>query len=272
MAQTTAVRQRHSTRSLPQRRRSIPGTFVQVCGELLITAGVILLLFVAWELWWTNIEANAKQQEVVESLAESFDLPVVPPAGSGDGAQETAPAPAQPEDEGVEPPVMGSVPVGEPIGIMYVPRFGDNYTRPIVSGVGAPVLDNLGLGHYPETAMPGAVGNFALAGHRQTHGEVLDAIHTLVPGDKLYVQTADGFYTYVFRNKQIVLPNRADVLLPVPTQPGAEPTERIMTLTSCNPRFGAQERIIAYSVMESWRPLSAGPPAAIADQVAAVQK
>lgn len=274
MAQTTAVRQRHSTRSAPPRRRSVLGTIVQVCGELLITAGVVLLLFVAWELWWTNIEANAKQQEVVESLAESFDLPAVPPAESGGGAPAPAPAPdsAQPAEKEVEPPVMDSVPAAQPIGIMYVPRFGDTYTRPIVSGVGAPVLDNLGLGHYPETAMPGAVGNFALAGHRQTHGEVLDAIHTLVPGDKLYVQTADGYYTYVFRNKQIVLPNRADVLLPVPTQPGAEPSERIMTLTSCNPRFGAQERIIAYSVMESWRPLSAGPPAAIADQVAAVQK
>ncbi|HET8795389.1 MAG TPA: class E sortase, partial [Arthrobacter sp.] len=79
MAQTTAVRQRHSTRRVPPRRRSVLGTIVQVCGELLITAGVVLLLFVAWELWWTNIAANAKQQEVVESLAESFDLPAVPP-------------------------------------------------------------------------------------------------------------------------------------------------------------------------------------------------
>lgn len=120
--------------------------------------------------------------------------------------------------------------------------------------------------------MPGALGNFAVAGHRQTHGKVFDRIHTLVPGDKLYVQTAQGYYTYVFRNKQIVLPHRTDVLAPVPTRPGAEPSERLMTMTSCNPRFGAQERIVAYSVFESWRPLADGPPAAIAEQVAAARK
>jgi len=152
---------------------------------------------------------------------------------------------------------------------MYIPRFGANYTRPIVQGTTSDVLDTLGLGHYGTTAMPGAVGNFAVAGHRQTHGAVLDNIHTLVPGDKIYVQTKDGYYTYVFRNNQIVMPSRTDVLEPVPTLPGVAPTERYLTMTSCNPRFGAEERIIAYALLDSWRPASAGPPADIADQVAA---
>jgi sortase A len=131
------------------------------------------------------------------------------------------------------------------------------------------VLDTLGLGHYSSTAMPGAVGNFAVAGHRQTHGAVLDNIHTLVPGDRIYVQTKDGYYVYVFRNNQIVLPSRTDVLEPVPTRPGVAPTESFLTMTSCNPRFGSQERIIAFALLESWRPASAGPPAEIAAQVAA---
>jgi sortase A len=151
---------------------------------------------------------------------------------------------------------------------MYIPRFGENYTRPIVQGTSTDVLDTLGLGHYATTAMPGAVGNFAVAGHRQTHGAVLDNIHTLVPGDRIYVQTRDGYYVYVFRNNQIVMPSRTDVLLPVPTQPAATPTESFLTMTSCNPRFGAQERIIAYSVLDHWQPASAGPPAEIAAQVA----
>jgi sortase A len=137
-----------------------------------------------------------------------------------------------------------------------------------VEGTSTDVLDTLGLGHYADTAMPGATGNFAVAGHRQTHGAVLDNIHTLVPGDKIYVQTRDGFYVYVFRNNQIVLPSATDVLLPVPTQPAAKPTEAYLTMTSCNPRFGSQERIIAYSLLEHWQPASAGPPAEIAAQVA----
>ncbi|HET7415456.1 MAG TPA: class E sortase [Arthrobacter sp.] len=241
---------------------------VQVLGELLVTAGVVLLLFVAWELWWTNVQANERHQEVVESLVHEFD------AGSG---EESAGKPAESQagrtadsaNNQADPPVTAEVGPQQPIGVLYVPRFGDDYMRPIISGVGAAVLDQLGLGHYPETAMPGAVGNFAIAGHRQTHGKVLDEIHTLVPGDKLYVQTEAGYYTYVFRNKQIVLPNRSDVLLPVPTQPGVEPKERLMTMTSCNPRFGDEERIIAYAVLDSWRSLDAGPPPAIEEQVEA---
>ncbi|SEE93613.1 sortase A [Arthrobacter alpinus] len=235
-------------------------TLIQVMGELLITAGVILLLFVVWELWWTNIEANTAQQAAVSQFAHEFQGPITPPA------------PDVPADFG--PPIVMDEPteLSSVFGVVYIPRFGPTYSRPLVEGVQQAQLDTLGLGRYDSSTMPGGVGNFAVAGHRQTHGAVLDAIHTLVPGDKIYVQTKDGYYTYVFRNNQIVLPNRGDVLLPVPTQAGVTPTERFMTMTSCNPRFGAEERIIAYSVMESWQPASAGPPAAIANQVAANQK
>ena len=137
------------------------------------------------------------------------------------------------------PPGAALAPGARTIGILYVPRFGAGYTRPIVQGTAPAVLDTLGIGHYQGTAMPGAVGNFAVAGHRQTHGAVLDHIDALVPGDRIYVQTREGYYVYVFRNSQIVLPSRTDVLLPVPTQPGAAPTESYLTMTSCNPRFGS---------------------------------
>lgn len=251
-----------------QRSRGGVRVAVQVMGELLVTAGVVVLLFVAWELWWTNVQANQRHEDVVQSLAETFQDSYPAQQVAGDQAGKPA---DMPENQG-PPPVTAEVGPQEPIGILYVPRFGEDYMRPIISGVGPAVLDQLGLGHYPETAMPGALGNFAIAGHRQTHGKVLDEIHTLVPGDKLYVQTGAGYYTYVFRNKQIVLPHRSDVLLPVPTQPGAKPKERLMTMTSCHPRFGDQERIIAYSVLESWRPLDAGPPPVIEDQVEAARK
>lgn len=251
-----ARRDRSSRRPATRRRRGgFLQTLVQVFGELLITAGIILLLFVAWELWWTNVESNAKQEQAVENFFS--DLPPAPAGNEDDGGTLT------PD----EAPVLGGAVPGETFAVVYVPRFGEYYTRPVTSGVGTAVLDNLGLGHYPETGMPGVVGNFALAGHRQTNGAVLDNIHTLAPGDRIHVQTRDGYYTYVYRNTQIVLPDRVDVLAPVPTQPDAEPTERILTLTSCNPRFGSQERIIAYAVMESFRPLAAGPPSEIADQV-----
>lgn len=239
---------------------------VQIVGELLITAGVIALLFVAWELWWTNVEADAVQGAAVKQFVQEHPAPattVQPPTAAG-GTPAASALPSA-------PPVGAAPGHGQAIGVIYIPRLGADYSRPVIEGTSQDVLDTLGLGHYQGTAMPGGVGNFVLAGHRQTHGAVLDNIHTLVPGDKIYVQTADGFYTYVFRNQEIVLPDRTDVLAPVPTEPGAKPEQRILTLTSCNPRFGSQERIIAYSVFDSFQPLSAGPPAAIAKQLADLQ-
>jgi sortase A len=243
----------------PPRGMGVLARTVQIAGELLITAGAILLLFVAWQLWWTNVESDAKQRDVIKDFAQ--DLKTGP----------TAPSSASPADSSASygPAAVGAEPAaGGTIGVLYVPRFGAEYTRPIVQGTTAAVLDSLGVGHYQGTAMPGAVGNFAVAGHRQTHGAVLDNIDALVPGDRIYVQTKDGYYVYVFRNSEIVLPSRTDVLLPVPTQPAATPTESYLTMTSCNPRFGSQERIIAYSMLEGWQPTSAGPPAEISAQVA----
>lgn len=250
---------RHPDRPSRMTAGQVLRKIVQVIGELLITAGIILLLFVAWQLWWTNVEADARQSEVIKEFTDGFDAPVEP--------APVSPSAKAPADYGPAP-VAEAPRHGGTIGIMYVPRFGPNYTRPLIQGTTPDIIDSLGLGHYTETAMPGAPGNFAVAGHRQTHGAVLDNIHTLVPGDRIYIQTKDGYYTYVFRNNQIVLPSRTDVLLPVPTQPGAVPSESYLTMTSCNPRFGAQERIIAYSVLERWQPLSAGPPSEIAKQVA----
>ena len=251
-----------TTSAVPARGGGVLRKLVQIAGELLITVGVVLLLFVAWQLWWTNVESDARQTETIRNFAQEL--------GGSEGPVASEPAggtPSAPTDYG--PPKVAEAPGhGGTIGIMYIPRFGADYTRPIVQGTSTDVLDTLGLGHYSDTAMPGATGNFAVAGHRQTHGAVLDNIHTLVPGDKIYVQTKDGFYVYVFRNNQIVLPSATDVLLPVPTQPAARPTEAYLTMTSCNPRFGSQERIIAYSLLDHWQPASAGPPAEIAAQVA----
>lgn len=226
---------------------------VLVAGELLITAGVVLLLFVAWQLWWTNVAADAAQRDAVRDFARNLEIPEVPatPTAVDHGRPAVASEPAR----------------GATIGIVYVPRFGADYTRPLVQGTTTAQLDSLGIGHYEGTAMPGAVGNVAVAGHRQTHGAVLDNIDALVPGDLIYIQTRDGYYVYSFRNSEVVLPSRTDVLLPVPAQPAAAATERYLTMTSCNPRFGSQERFIAYSLLEHWQPLSAGPPAEILGQV-----
>lgn len=245
-------------------------TATSLLGELLLTAGVVLGLFIAWQLWWTNVESAVTQREAVKDFARQFNSAPGPSNGPGTQGSPAASPPAPPfAGEGNHGPAVSSPEpaAGATIGVLYVPRFGADYSRPIVQGTGPAVLDSLGIGHYEGTSMPGAAGNFAVAGHRQTHGAVLDNIDALMPGDRIYVQTRDGFYAYVFRNSQIVLPDRTDVLLPVPGQPGATPTESYLTMTSCNPRFGSQERFAAYALLDGWRPASAGPPADIAAQV-----
>jgi len=157
---------------------------------------------------------------------------------------------------------------GQPIALLYVPRFGDNYVRTIGEGVDLPSVLNsqsLGVGRYPETSQFGEVGNVGIAGHRTTYGASFANIGELRVGDRIYVEVEDGWFEYRFRNLEYVWPTEIDVLAPIPHQPDAEATERLLTMTSCHPRFSEAERIIAYSVFEAWYPRSGGPPAAIAD-------
>jgi sortase A len=247
---------------------------VRLLGELLLTAGIILVFFIAWQLWWTNLESAVTQGAAVKDFAGQVKSVELHVTTQGEGRDQAGPGAPSFEAEGGYGPVP-SFPEpadGKMIGLLYVPRFGPDYSRPIVQGTGPAVLDSLGIGHYAGTAMPGGVGNFAVAGHRQTHGAVLDNIDALVSGDKIYVQTVNGFYVYVFRNSQVVLPDRTDVLLPVPLQRAATPTESYLTMTTCNPRFGSQERFVAYALLEQSRPVSAGAPAEIAAQVQRVMR
>ncbi|MDQ1525663.1 MAG: sortase, partial [Microbacteriaceae bacterium] len=170
-------------------------------------------------------------------------------------------------------PVVAKAPANaRKFAVMYVPRFGADYARSVSEGVGTTdVLDKNGIGHYPGTQMPGQVGNFAVAAHRTTHGAPFKQLATLQVGDKIYLQTADGYYTYDFRGLEYVRPTGVGVLDAVPQSPRVAATDRVMTMTSCNPMLSAAERIIAYAVFESWQPTSAGPPTAIAASVNASQ-
>ncbi len=230
-------------------------TIVGVLGELFITAGVFVFLFLGWQLWLNDLIVGASQRDDALELSQEF-APQTPAPTS----EPTAPGP---QDYG-DPVVAAQPATADRFATIYVPRFGADFVRTIAQGVAqSPMLAN-GVGHYPDTQMPGEVGNFAVAGHRTTHGAPFNQISELQVGDAIYVQTADGWYTYRFRSLEYVRPTSVDVLLPVPRAPATEATDRMITLTSCNPLLSAAERIIAYGVLESWQPASAGPPAEIA--------
>ncbi|PRB70101.1 class E sortase [Arthrobacter sp. MYb213] len=235
-------------RRMAREKQTFGNRITGFLGELLITLGIVLMLYVVWELWWTNIDSANAQKEVTQNLVQDLGDVVIP-------HEEVE------EDIDYGPAPVSEAGPGETFGIMYFPTFGKKGTHhPVSYGVQSSVIDNLGIGYYPNTQLPGEKGNFAVAAHRQTHGQVFWDIDKLDDGDHIYLQTKEGYYTYTWFDTEIVAPSNGDVLLPTPHKWGVEPKKSILTMTSCHPPFSTRERIIAYSELTDWQPLDAGPP------------
>jgi sortase A len=209
-------------------------------GELCITLGVVLLLFVAWQLWWTDIAAGQTQREITHRLEQQWQEPK-PPHVTGS----------------TSPTEIKEIPMGDAFALIRIPRFGHDYVRPVLQGVGLDVLDR-GVGHSPDSARPGEVGNFAVAGHRVTYAKPFNKIAELKKGDAVVVETRDTWYVYRVQSHTIVTPDRVEVVAPVPEHPGEQPTERMMTMTACHPEYSARERYVVFSKLDKVVPKTGG--------------
>jgi len=219
----TAPQTEEVTRRPPSRVWSAVG----VLGELLITVGVLLLLFVAYQLMWTNVTAQRASDQIATDLQDSWAIPAT------DGSSD-------PDDPGEDPQARPEI--GDAFALMYISRLSDKvWGMPVLESVGLPDLAR-GIGHYPTTQLPGEKGNFAVAAHRATNGEPFRDIDQLRVGDKVFVETQDSWFEYTLRRDQIVSPSDTWVIDPVPGDPGAKPTDRLITLTTCNPRWGSTTR------------------------------
>ena len=234
---------------------------VGVVGELFITAGVLLLLFVVWQLGYVAVVDGHKQSDTVSALEKDFGGVAHPSTG---GSRTSAPAPVA-----EQPPITtADLAYGQAWGILRIPRLGATWSKPIYEGVGLDVLAN-GLGHYPGTNLPGEIGNVAIAGHRAGHGNPLIDIDAIQDGDLMVIETREAYFVYKVDRHEIVEPTDIAVIAPVPGQPNAVPTERHFTLTSCNPRYGSSHRWIVYSTFVEKIPHSQGLPATVTDVTAA---
>jgi sortase A len=207
--------------------------------ELAITVGVVLAVFVFYLLVWTNHRAAAAQDDLAAEFHQQQE------AGGRAAARAKAPQ------------------SGEGLGILHIPALGKKWSWVIVEGVGDDDLAR-GPGHFPGTAMPGDVGNFAVAGHRATHGEPFAYLDQLDVGDDVVVETMNGWLTYEVTWVRILSPGATDVLDPVAGHPGEKATQRTLTLVTCNPRWGSTERLVVGASLVERRAADAGPPAAIA--------
>ncbi|GAA3379322.1 hypothetical protein GCM10017750_32610 [Streptomyces racemochromogenes] len=215
-------------------------------GELFITAGVVMLLFVTYQLWYTNVLAERAADGAAGSLQQTWEHP--PGAGA--------------------PPPVAAFEPGQGFAILHIPKL--DLKVPVAEGISkAKVLDKGMAGHYGEgalkTAMPSdKQGNFAVAGHRNTHGEPFRYINQLVPGDAIVVETRDAYYTYQMTSSlPQTPPANVAVIKPVPEGSGFTGPGRYITLTTCTPEFTSTYRMIVWGRMTDERPRNQGAPPAL---------
>jgi sortase A len=229
-----------------------PGDWVRFVlrgiGQTLITGGLVILLFVVYEVYVTNVFAHRLQVRVHNALENEWASGKDPLALPGTN--------------------QSGIPLGSGIANLYIPRFGKDYAFTVVQGTDDAALEK-GPGHYVGTALPGQTGNFAVAGHRVGKGEPFLNLDHLRPGDAVIVETESNWYVYVVEGdaktgdlsatdfnkvpgREIVNPSDGQVILPVPDNPGLSPTahDRYMTMTTCHPKFTAAQRMVVHAQLQ----------------------
>ncbi|MDV9176874.1 class E sortase [Streptomyces sp. W16] len=255
------VVQQHSRRRRALRRRAL-----WTGGELLVTAGVVLLLLVVQQLWWTNREARRGAEHQVQALERQWSTQA--PTATPDAASGGTPSANTGADGGSSPSrtttATGSGGSSTPhssqaYAVLTIPRL--HLRVPIAEGVSKRNVLNKGyVGHYPGTQQPGQAGNFALAGHRNTHGEPFRYLPRLRLKDTVQVETSAAVFTYTV-DKILPQTSAADsgVIRPIPRSTvkpayGYSAPGYYVTLTTCTPEFTSRYRMVVWGTLTSTRP------------------
>ena len=229
---------RHASRgSLRWLNEKMVRTSATTLGEIMITFGLVLLLFAAYEIWGKAAIIADHQRDLDAQLNEEWQQadPTVSP-----GAAEQPPQ---------------APPPGWAIARMHIPRLHNQWV--VVEGVATADL-KYAPGHYPESAGPGQIGNFSVAGHRSP--AIFWDLDKMRVGDAIVLETRTSYYIYRVTANKIVKPSAVEVVAPVPGDPGATATEPMLTITTCNPKWDNYERLIVHAKMERRQPRANGPP------------
>src|SRR3954447_21447942 len=225
----------------PARRPGPPPTALGLVGELLITAGVLMALFVVYSLWWTDVVADRQADGAAARVRLSW---AAPPRSDA--------APARPPSRAYRP--------GDGIGFLHIPRLGKDYQVLIVMGTDPAVLNRGVAGVYRRpypAAMPWArQGNFAVAAHRDGHGAKFHDLPELRPGDRVVVETRDTWYVYTV-DRTLPQTSKYDVgvTAPVPAGSGYRRPGRYLTLTTCTPAYTSRYRMAVWASLTRTRPV-----------------
>ncbi len=202
---------------------------------LVALLGLLALLAGAWLGWQfigTNLAAQERAVAEIEALRTQWDQG----AAGGEAGQRPSP--------------------GEVVWLLQIPALGDSYEWPIMAGVSEQELQR-GVGWYPETALPGQPGNFALAGHRVANGEPFRQLLELQRGDQIIIETRDARYVYeltVAASELTVQEGDGWVLDAVPGAPGQPPSKALLTLTTAEDLIATPDRSVAFGELVRTEP------------------
>ncbi|WP_316522178.1 class E sortase [Kitasatospora brasiliensis] len=238
------------------RRRSRALVALGVFGELLITMGLVLGLFVAYSLWWTNVQADRSASQAADRLRGSWSAGPTAgaPAAAAPAAPGAAPAPGATPSAGASAGAADGprqFAAGDDVGFLHIPAMGRNFQVLIRMGTSTEVLDEGVAGVYEQpykAAMPwDEQGNFALAAHRDGHGAKFHALDAVHKGDAVVVETKDKWYVYKVDNT-LAETSKYDtgIVAPVPVRSGYEGPGRYITLTTCTPVFTSRYRMAVW--------------------------
>jgi sortase A len=209
--------------------------YLRLSGEILITLGVLVFGFMAYMYWGTAAAERSAQHTFAGELGRQW------------AAGQSLAVLASP----------GDLALGQPFALLRIPKFGRRWEFAVVQGTGLSQLA-LGPGHVPGTALPGGMGNFAVAGHRVTAGNPFWSLPSLRDGDAVYVETIYGTYQYKVTGQPVLVsPGDTAVLAAVPGHPGQIPRQRLITLITCDPPWTGTNRVIVTGVLV--RTLPRGP-------------
>jgi LPXTG-site transpeptidase (sortase) family protein len=197
---------------------------IRISGEVMITFGLIVLLFAGYEVFGNSAKVQDEQNALADELDQVWNDPTVGPTPTA--AASKGPA----------------APGSNLVGRLYIPKLDKEWV--VVDGV-TPDDIRYAPGHYPDSAKPGQVGNFSVAGHRIK--KIFWRLDELKSGDVIGVETRSNWYVYRVYDQDIVKPSQVEVVAPVPGKPRAKPTKALLTLTTCNPKYNNYERLIIHA-------------------------
>ncbi|MFD5718326.1 class E sortase [Streptomyces sp. NPDC127036] len=242
---------------------------VRTISELCITVGSVIVLFVVYVLFWTGVKADSAMDHQIDVLQKQWSKGAVTPKPASTGDPSASPAPSGStgssgaQGGAVTPKEPGPYQYGGPFAVMYIPRLGFTWNKPVLEGTATDVLKK-GLGHYRGTAQLGQEGNFSVAGHRRTYGDPFKDFPRLRRGDAVVLTDGTTWFTYrIDKGPYKTVPSDIEVIDPVPRKSGYTRPGRYLTLTTCDPEWGHSHRLIVWAHLDSTQPVEAGKPGAL---------